>query len=67
MVTGGRYPPIYGSLLDSTEIYNDRVWRTVAGKLPVYMKSLRASALNDRVLFFGKKVYKKMFKKSLLH
>ena len=54
MVTGGWS----GSLLDSTEIYNDNVWRTVAGKLPVPMKSLGVVAIKDRILNFGKKVCK---------
>ena len=51
MVTGG----LDGSspYLDSTELYQDNVWRTVAGKLPVPLASLRATTINNRVLVFG--------------
>ena len=50
MVTGGRSE----SHLDSTEIYSDNRWRTVAGKLPVKMYDLRIVSINNRVLLFGK-------------
>ena len=50
MVTGGFYA--YGDL-DSTEIFSDKVWRTVAAKLPVRMYDLRIATINNRVLSFG--------------
>ncbi len=49
MVTGG----FSGSYLDSTEIFSDSVWRTVAGKLPEPIYGLRAATINTRVLSFG--------------
>ena len=51
MVTGG----YTGSniLLDSTEVYQDNEWRTVAGKMPMPLASLRATTINNRVLVFG--------------
>ena len=50
MVTGGD-----GSLniLDSTEIYDDNDWKTVAGKLPAPMTYLRAKTIENRVYLFG--------------
>ena len=50
MVTGGRDK--YTSL-DSTEIFSDNVWRTVAGKLPVAVWGLKVATINNRVLIFG--------------
>ena len=50
MVTGGRSR---STLLDSTEIFSDSVWRTVAGKLPGAMRGLRVATINNRVLSFG--------------
>ena len=50
MVTGGFYA--YGDL-DSTEIFGDNVWRTVAAKLPVPMYDIRRVTINNRVLSFG--------------
>ena len=41
--------------LDTTEIYSDNVWRTVAGKLPVALYYSRAIDISNRVLLFGKK------------
>ena len=49
MVTGGWN----GTRLDSTEIFSDSVWRTVAGKLPDSMADLRVATLNNMVLLFG--------------
>ena len=49
MVTGG----FDGSYLDTTEIYKDNDWRTVAGKLPFVMGYMRATTLSNRVLLFG--------------
>ena len=46
MVTGG-----YGDL-DTTEIFSDNVWRTVAAKLQWYGQSI--ATINNRVLSFGK-------------
>ena len=48
MVTGGS-----GPRLDSTEIFSDNVWRTVASKLPRPMQEFRAAMINNRVLAFG--------------
>ena len=39
--------------LDTTEVYEDNVWKTVAGKLPVGTSGLRAITINNRVLLFG--------------
>ena len=39
--------------LDSTEIFSDNTWRTVAGKLPEPMSSLRVTTINNRVLSLG--------------
>ena len=49
MVTGG----FDGSYLDTTEIYKDNDWRTVAGKLPFVMGYMKATTINNRVLIFG--------------
>ena len=51
MVTGG----FNGDGLDSTEIFSDNRWRTVAGSLPSRMHSLRVETINNRVLVFGRK------------
>ena len=50
MVTGGGYGRGY---LDSTEIFNDDVWRMVTAKLPAPMLNLRVTTINNRVLAFG--------------
>ena len=50
MVTGGYTGT---ARLDSTEIFSDSVWRTVAGKLPDSMADLRVVTLNNMVLLFG--------------
>ena len=49
MVTGGWG----GAVLDSTEIFSDNVWRTVAGKLLVPMYTIKEATINNRVLIFG--------------
>ena len=49
MVTGG----FHGDPLDSTEIFSDNTWRTVAGKLPEPLIDPRAVTINNRVLSFG--------------
>ena len=51
MVTGG-----YGDItarLDSTEIFSDNVWRTVAAKLPAPMLEIKVATINNMVLVFG--------------
>ena len=65
MVTGG-----YGSrALDSTEIFSDNVWRTVAGTLPAGgLYDLRMATINNKVLIFGihflsNKIYEGLFLK----
>ena len=50
MVTGG----YASSALDSTEIFSDNVWRTVAGTLPAGgLYDLRMATINNKVLIFG--------------
>ena len=52
MVTGGWSS---GIRHDSTEIFSDNVWRTVAGKLPGGgVSALRIATINNQVLSFGK-------------
>ena len=51
MVTGG-----FGEItnqLDSTEIFSDNVWRTVAARLPRPMSEFRVATINNRLLAFG--------------
>ena len=50
MVTGGWAG---STRLDSTEIFSDSVWRTVAGKLPYPMNYMSVTTINNRVLLFG--------------
>ena len=50
MVTGG-YDG--SSHFDSTEIFSDNVWRSVAAKLPDKTYGLRVATINNRVLAFG--------------
>ena len=54
MVTGGTLQD-QSSRLDNTEVYGeDRVWRTVSGKLPSGTGELRATTISgSRVLIFG--------------
>ena len=54
MVTGGKYATHF---LDSTEIFNDNIWRTVTAKLPTSMDMLRVATINNRVLCFGNLKY----------
>ena len=51
MVTGG---VSRSGHLDTTEIFSDNVWRTVAAKLPAPMYNLRVATINNRVLLFGR-------------
>ena len=51
MVTGGWTGS--GSSFDSTEIFSDNVWRTVAGKLPFPLKFMKGVTINNRVIIFG--------------
>ena len=55
MVSGG----YDGSRFDSTEVYGeDRVWKTVSGKLPIRISHLRAITISgNRVLIFGINYY----------
>ena len=46
-------PLLDSKYLDSTEIYDDNVWKTVTGKLPSPMYDLRATTLENRVYIFG--------------
>ena len=50
MVTGGYFD---SGDLDSTEIFSDNVWKTVAGKLFIPMYGLKAVTISNRVLIFG--------------
>ena len=51
MITGGNdESSVY---LDSTEIFSDNVWRTVAAKLPSTLSATRVATINNRVLAFG--------------
>ena len=50
MVTGG---VSRSGHLDTTEIFSDNVWRTVAAELPVGISSLRMATVDNRVLLFG--------------
>ena len=49
-MTGGHGGSIQ---FDSTEIYRNNVWRTVAAKLPAKMFDMRATTFNNRVLVTG--------------
>ena len=50
LVTGGK---IGSSLLDSTEIFSNNVWRTLTAKLPVPMDNMEVATINNRLLLFG--------------
>ena len=39
---------------DITEIYQDSVWRTVSGRLPVPMARMRIATVSNRILLFGR-------------
>ena len=47
MVTGGHRE------IDSTEIFSDNIWRTVAARLPAPMSEFRVATINNRLLAFG--------------
>ena len=49
--------------LDSTEIYRNDVWTTVAGKLYAKLWGVRAANLNNNVLLFGKPISSSILKK----
>ena len=51
MVTGGLSVSAY---LDSTEIFSDSGWRTVAGKLSYPLTGLKVATINNKVLLFGR-------------
>ena len=53
MVTGGVLGAGVRTFLDSTEIYDDNVWKTVTGKLPSPMRFMRALTFENRVYIFG--------------
>ena len=58
MVTGGwGWAGSSYSYLDSTEIFSDKVWRTVTAKLPTPRKELRVATINNRVLSFGNSTF----------
>ena len=58
MVTGG-YNEIISNTnskfkpLDTTEIFSNNVWKTVAGRLPSSIWSQKVATINNRVLCFG--------------
>ena len=56
MVSGGWILSQAGPL-DSTEVFNNGVWRTVAGKLRRRTESPRGAIINNRVLIFGIESY----------
>ena len=49
--------------LDSTEIYRNDVWTTVASKLYAKLWGVRAANLNNNVLLFGKPISSSILKK----
>ena len=49
--------------LDSTEIYRNDVWTTVADKLYAKLWGVRAANLNNNVLLFGKPISSSILKK----
>ena len=56
MVTGGYDGPYVtgsSSVLDSTEIFSDNVWKIAPAKLPIHLSSLKIATINNRVLSFG--------------
>ena len=53
MVTGGRIGSFGLIGIDSTEIFSDNFWRTVAAKLPRPMLEFRVATINNRLLAFG--------------
>ena len=53
LVTGGNGILTVPWYLDSTEIFSENVWRTLAAKLPVPMNNLGIATINNRVILFG--------------
>ena len=54
MVTAGVTSDGKSDLLrDSTEIFIDNVWKTIAGKLPTRTNACRAINIDNRILLFG--------------
>ena len=49
-MTGGLGGSIF---FDSTEIYRNNAWMTVAAKLPAKMFDMRATTINNKVLVTG--------------
>ena len=49
--------------LDSTEIFRNDVWTTVASKLYEKLWGVRAANLNNNVLLFGKPISSSILKK----
>ena len=56
IVSGGRDQEYNNEYLDSTELYDPqaRSWQLVEAKLPMGIIGLRATTIDDRILFFGK-------------
>ena len=44
--------------LDTTEIYQDNVWRTVSGKLPVPMWGMNVRTISNRLILTGKLLHR---------
>ena len=42
------------NILDDTEIYSNKVWSTLTGKLPLALYDLRIVNFKERILLFGK-------------
>ena len=55
-MSGGRDQEFNNEYLDSTELYDPqaRSWQLVEAKLPMGIIGLRATTIDDRILFFGK-------------
>merc|ERR1711971_1021626 len=54
IVTGGLEKQVGSKGLDSTEIYKNKVWKTVAGKLnDAQFWGPKATNVNNKVLLFG--------------
>ena len=56
IVSGGRDQEYNNEYLDSTELYDPQagIWELVEAKLPMGIMGLRATNIDDRILFFGK-------------
>ena len=55
-MSGGRDQEYNNEYLDSTELYDPQagIWELVEAKLPMGIMGLRATNIDDRILFFGK-------------